>query len=150
MRAARRRTAAVVAVALSATLLLSGVLTGCVGAAPAAPGASSARSQTATPTATPTPTPTVDAAEPYAQQRLRNLTLRQKVAGLFMLHVPGTDPASLRGFVDRYGLGGVILMGDNIPGTPGELAAETAALKASDPGLPPLIGVDEEGGDVAR
>lgn len=136
------------AVALSATLVLSGVLTGCVAPAPAAPAASSARAETATPT--PTAAPTVDAAEAYAQQRLRNLTLRQKVAGLFMLHVPGTDPAALRGFVDRYGLGGVILMGDNIPGAPGELAAETAALKASGPGLPPLIGVDEEGGDVAR
>ncbi|WP_374010695.1 glycoside hydrolase family 3 N-terminal domain-containing protein [Leifsonia sp. LS-T14] len=155
MRAARRRTAAGAAVALSATLLLSGALTGCVGAAPAATG-SAAGSATPGPTAagTPTPTvkpaPTVDAAEAYAQQRLGNLTLRQKVAGLFILHVPGTDPAALRGFADRYGLGGVILMGDNIPGTPGELAAETAALKASDPGLPPLIGVDEEGGDVAR
>ena len=137
-----------VAVALSATLLLSGVLTGCVGAAPAAPAVSAARAETATPA--PAPRPTVDAAEAYAQQRLRNLTLRQKVASLFMLHVPGTDPVALRGFVDRYGLGGVILMGDNIPGTPGELAAETAALKTSDPSLPPLIGVDEEGGDVAR
>lgn len=140
-----------VAVAVSATLF-SGLLTGCVGGAaggPARTEAGSARA-TAVPTPTPSPTPTVDPVVAYAKQRLANLTLRQKVASLFMLHLPGTDPAALRGFVDRYGLGGMILMGDNIPGTPAELAAQTAAMKASDPGLPPLIGVDEEGGDVTR
>ncbi|MGO4535446.1 glycoside hydrolase family 3 N-terminal domain-containing protein [Leifsonia sp. 2MCAF36] len=149
MRAARRRTAAVAAVALSVTLLLSGVLSGCVAAATGARSSATA-SATASASGAPGPTPTVDPVEAYARQRLANQTLRQKVAGLFMLHVPGTDPAALRGFVDRYGLGGVILMGDNIPASPAELAAQTAALKASDPALPPLIGVDEEGGDVTR
>lgn len=138
-----------VAVALSATLL-TGALSGCVGPAPGATGGSAGAATTRSPMPTPTATPTTDPVEAYARQRLANLTLRQKVAGLFMLHVPGTDPAALRGFVDRYGLGGLILMGDNIPGSPAELAAETAAVKASDPGLPPLIGVDEEGGDVTR
>lgn len=61
---------------------------------------------------------TVDPVAAYADQRLRNLTLRQKVASLFMLHAPGTDPATLRQFVDRYGPGGVILMPDNIPASP--------------------------------
>lgn len=93
---------------------------------------------------------TVDPVAAYADQRLRNLTLRQKVASLFMLHVPGTDPATLRQFVDRYGLGGVILMPDNIPASPQALAELTAATRASDPGLPPLVGIDEEGGDVTR
>jgi len=147
------------AVALSATLLLSGTLSGCVAGAPAATvPADTAEASPATPTpaaptpASPTPSAsaTVDPVEAYARQRLANLTLRQKVAGLFMLHLPGTDPAALRGFVDRYGVGGMILMGDNIPGAPAALAAQTAAMKASDPGLPPLIGVDEEGGDVTR
>jgi beta-N-acetylhexosaminidase len=146
MRAARRRTAAVVAVALSATLLLAG-LSGCVGAAPAH---TIGGTRTAGAAPTPSPTPNVDPVEAYARQRLANLTLRQKVASLFMLHTPGADPAALRGYVDRYGVGGMILMGDNIPSTPAELAAQTAAMTASDPGLPPLIGVDEEGGDVTR
>ncbi|MGO4300050.1 glycoside hydrolase family 3 N-terminal domain-containing protein [Leifsonia sp. RAF41] len=151
MRAARRRSAAVAAVALSATLLLSGALSGCVAGAPGATvPARTAGAPPATAAPAPTATPPVDPVAAYARQRLANLTLRQKVAGLFMLHLPGTDPAALRGFVDRYGLGGVILMGDNIPGGPAELAAETAAMKVSDPGLPPLIGVDEEGGDVTR
>jgi beta-N-acetylhexosaminidase len=96
------------------------------------------------------PTATADPVAAYADQRLGNLTLRQKVASLFMLHAPGTDPASLRQFVDRHGLGGVILMADNVPAMPQALASETAALRSSDPDLPPLIGIDEEGGDVTR
>ncbi|MBW8873150.1 MAG: glycoside hydrolase family 3 protein, partial [Leifsonia sp.] len=100
MRAARRWTAAAVAVALSATLA------GCVGAAPAHPLSGSPSPSAAS---TPTPTPTVDPVVAYAKLRLANQTLRQKVAGLLMLHLPGTDAAGLRGYVDRYGLGGMIL-----------------------------------------
>src|SRR3954467_13829536 len=119
MRAARRWTAAAVAVALSATLA------GVVGPAPAHPPAvASSRSAASTPT----PTPKVDPVVAYAKLRLANQTLRQKVAGLLILHLPGTDPAALRGYVDRYGLGGMILMGDNIPGNPAELAAQTGAM----------------------
>jgi beta-N-acetylhexosaminidase len=77
------------------------------------------------------------------------MTLQQKVASLLMLHAPGTDGAALRAFVDRYGLGGLILMGDNIPASPELLSQETAAISA-DPDLPVLIATDEEGGDVAR
>jgi beta-N-acetylhexosaminidase len=40
-------------------------------------------------------------------------------------------------------------MGSNMPGTPEELHAMTAALTI-DPSLPPLIATDEEGGDVVR
>ena len=78
------------------------------------------------------------------------MTVRQKVASLFMLHAPGTDPVALREFVQRNGLGGLILLKDNVPATPALLAAETAGIDASDPQLPPLIAVDEEGGDVTR
>jgi beta-N-acetylhexosaminidase len=77
------------------------------------------------------------------------MTLRQQVASLLMLHQPGTDGVALRAFIDRYGLGGMILMGDNIPASPEALHAQTTAMTA-DPGLPPLIAVDEEGGDVTR
>ncbi|WP_431247375.1 glycoside hydrolase family 3 N-terminal domain-containing protein [Leifsonia xyli] len=128
-------------------------LTGCTAgsASPAARSAGPAHTSahgSATPA--PTPTPTVDPAVAYVESRLSALTLRQKVAGLFMLHAPGTDPAALQAFVTRYGLGGLILMGDNIPPTPAALAAQTAATRAVDPASPPLIGIDEEGGDVTR
>ncbi|MEY9953708.1 glycoside hydrolase family 3 N-terminal domain-containing protein [Leifsonia sp. EB34] len=138
MRRARWTTAA-------ALLVLATTLGGCAASGSAHP------REAASPSAAPrTATPAPDPIQAYADERLRDLTLRQKVASLFMLHAPGTDPAALRGFVDRYGLGGVILMPDNIPAAPAALAAETAATRASDPGLPPLVGIDEEGGDVTR
>ena len=77
------------------------------------------------------------------------MTMQQKVASLLMLHRPGTDGAALRAFVDQYGLGGLILMGDNIPADSGQLLQETQTVSA-DPGLPVLIATDEEGGDVVR
>uniref|UniRef100_UPI0028D61F3B glycoside hydrolase family 3 N-terminal domain-containing protein n=1 Tax=uncultured Leifsonia sp. TaxID=340359 RepID=UPI0028D61F3B len=110
--------------------------------------ASGSASARPTPAATATRSP--DPVAAYADARLANMTLRQKVASLFILHGAGTDGAALRAFADRYGLGGLILMGDNIPATPAALAAQTAAARASDPELPLLIGTDEEGGDVTR
>ena len=65
-----------------------------------------------------------------------------------MLHAPGTDPAPLRALVDA-GVSGLILMGDNMPATPPELAALTEAVQA-DADAPVLLGIDEEGGEVQR
>lgn len=79
---------------------------------------------------------------------MSQLTLEQKAAALLMLHAPGTDPAPLRSLVDA-GVSGLILMGDNVPGSPPELAALTAAVQA-DAAAPVLIGIDEEGGEVQR
>ena len=84
----------------------------------------------------------------WADQRLSELTIEQKAASLLMLHAPGTDPAPLRALVDQ-GVSGLILMGDNVPGTPAELAALTSAVQA-DPEAPVLMGIDEEGGEVQR
>ncbi|HET6672238.1 MAG TPA: glycoside hydrolase family 3 N-terminal domain-containing protein [Agromyces sp.] len=103
------------------------------------------------PPAVSTPTPTLDPEESVAawvDDRMSQLTLEQKAASLLMLHAPGTDPAPLRAYVDA-GVSGLILMGDNIPGSPAELAAITAAVQV-DPDLPVLIGIDEEGGEVQR
>lgn len=77
------------------------------------------------------------------------MTLEQKVSSLFLLHRPGTDAAGLNAFAAGTGAAGLILMGDNVPATPEELAAETAAANP-DPELPLLIAIDEEGGDVVR
>jgi beta-N-acetylhexosaminidase len=132
----------------AALLLVASTLTGCAAGGTARP--RTVASSSASASSTPAHTATADPIAAYADERLPDLTLRQKVASLFMLHTAGTDPAVLGEFVERYGLGGVILMPDNIPATPEALAAETAATRVSDPGLPPLVGIDEEGGDVTR
>lgn len=85
----------------------------------------------------------------FAADRLAGMTLHEKVASLLMLHRPGTDGAALRAFVDAYGLGGLILMGDNVPASAAELRALTTQVSA-DPGLPVLVGIDQEGGTGSR
>jgi beta-N-acetylhexosaminidase len=77
------------------------------------------------------------------------MSLRQKIGSLLMLHYPGTDPAPLRALVDTHDLGGLILMGDNMPPGIDQLRALTTAVSA-DPALPVLIGIDQEGGVVSR
>lgn len=130
-------------------LLTAGVLAGCAGTAAGAP----------TPTATPTAAmaaPTFAPAPPAppsiaeaARERLAAMPLRARVASLLMLHYPGTDPAALTSFMTSTGAGGFIVMGDNVPGPAADLAAVTDALTL-DPALPPLIAIDQEGGDVSR
>ena len=66
-----------------------------------------------------------------------------------MLHVPGTDAAAMRAFVDSHQPGGLIFMGDNIAGTPEQTTALAGAVSA-DPVFPVLLGIDQEGGDVRR
>ena len=97
------------------------------------------------PAATPAP---VDPIAEWVDERMSQLTIEQKAAALLMVHAPGTDPASLRAYVDA-GVSGLILMGDNVPAGPAELAALTAAVQG-DPEAPVLIGIDEEGGEVQR
>ncbi|MBF4634820.1 glycoside hydrolase family 3 protein [Agreia pratensis] len=80
--------------------------------------------------------------------RLDTMTLEQKVASMFIVRAPGLDGAAWQATVSR-GLGGLILMGENIPATPEELAALTGGVSSGD-GLSPLIAIDEEGGDVTR
>ncbi|MFE6994540.1 glycoside hydrolase family 3 N-terminal domain-containing protein [Microbacterium sp. NPDC057659] len=114
------------------------------GCAPGATEPSPAASPT-TPRATPTPTPTpVDPATALVD----GMTTAQQAQSVIMGAAPGTDAASLRAYMSG-GLGGFILMGDNIPATPAQLKQLTTALTV-DPALPPLIATDEEGGIVKR
>ncbi|MFF2496064.1 glycoside hydrolase family 3 N-terminal domain-containing protein [Agromyces sp. NPDC058064] len=130
---------------LSALLIVmaSLALAGCASAAPSSPS-----STAPAPTPTAAPTPTLDPVAAWVDERMAELSTQQKAAALLMLHAPGTDPAPSRALIDA-GASGVILMGDNIAGDAPSLAAMTAALVA-DPELPPLIGVDQEGGEVSR
>jgi beta-N-acetylhexosaminidase len=85
----------------------------------------------------------------YAQDRLGAMTLDEKIASMLMVHVPGLDPAQIGGAASGYGLGGVILMGDNIP-DPASALAGWAPVIEGESGLPVLIATDQEGGIVRR
>jgi beta-N-acetylhexosaminidase len=84
-----------------------------------------------------------------AAARVAAMTTRQKAASVVMGHIPTTDVASLRGYMESTGIGGFILMGANIPGSEARLRELTAAMTI-DPALPPLLAIDQEGGDVSR
>jgi beta-N-acetylhexosaminidase len=108
-------------------------------------------------TSTPVPAPTGSGVEPppppdpvvqYAEDRLSVMSLEQKIASMLMIHVGGVDPGLIRSMATQ-GVGGVILMGDNMPDPPEQLATMTPAL-SPETGLPLLVGIDQEGGIVAR
>jgi beta-N-acetylhexosaminidase len=77
------------------------------------------------------------------------MTPRQKAGAVVMGHLPSTDPAAVRAYMEQTGAGGFIVMGANVAGS--ESALRTLVQSASlDPALPPLVAVDQEGGDVRR
>lgn len=85
----------------------------------------------------------------YVDTQLASLTLRQKVAGLLILHTPGTDVTTLTNYLTTYQPGGFIFMQDNIPDDIEKLALLTSQLQTNK-SLPYLFAVDEEGGVVKR
>lgn len=101
-----------------------------------------------TPTSKPAPPP-VDPVQKYADDRLSVMTLDQKIQSMLMLHVAGLDAGQLRAFAAGNNIGGLILMGDNIPQPPELLMGMTPSMSA-EPGLPLLLGIDQEGGIVRR
>jgi len=95
-----------------------------------------------------TPPPPPDPIVQYAADRLSTMTLEQKIASMLMVHAPGLDPAAWAETA-RSGVGGMILMGDNVPAPEGDLAAFTA-VGTPEAGLPVLYAIDQEGGIVRR
>lgn len=85
----------------------------------------------------------------FANKQLARMTLSQKIASLLVLHTSGTDVVTLQNYLKKYQPGGLIFMGDNIPLTLTELTSITAQLQ-SNPALPYLFAIDEEGGVVRR
>ncbi len=128
----RRRVVAVLGLTLA-------LMTGCTAAPPAS---------APPPVASPAPPP-VDPAQQYADDRLSVMTLDEKIRSMLMIQVPGLDASYLGAVADAEGLGGLILMGGNVPDPPGALAAMTDVMAGED-GLPILIAMDQEGGVVRR
>jgi beta-N-acetylhexosaminidase len=136
--------------ALGAGLVLAGIVTACAPAPP--PDAQSSQTQSPMPTSTPTPTPTPEAQdelEARAAASVSAMSLREKAAAVVMGHVPTTDAAAMRSYMEQTGIAGFILMRANIPPDEAATQSVTQALTI-DPALPPLIAVDQEGGDVSR
>lgn len=90
-----------------------------------------------------------DAIQDAAAQRVAAMSVREKAASVVMGHLPTTDPPALQAYMAATGIGGFILMGANIPPDENALRGVTAALTL-DAAFPPLLAVDQEGGDVSR
>lgn len=84
-----------------------------------------------------------------AEAAVAAMSIQDQAASVVMGHIPTTDAATLRSYMETTAVGGFILMGANIPADEASLRALTAALTI-DPARPPLIAVDQEGGDVSR
>lgn len=77
------------------------------------------------------------------------MTPREKAGAVVMGHLPSTDPAAVRAYMEQTGAGGFIVMGANVSGSESALR-ELAQAASVDPALPALVAVDQEGGDVRR
>ncbi len=84
-----------------------------------------------------------------ASARVTAMSTREQAASIVMGHISTTSSSALNAFMASNALGGFILMGPNVPASEAGLRAVTAALTV-DPALPPLIGIDQEGGVVSR
>lgn len=112
--------------------------------------------ETTLPPATTLPPETTLPPDPVLEL-LASMTLREKVGQLFFVAPEAIAPseAPVRAWSEalaeglaRYPVGGIILFGDNIR-APEQLLALTDALRGAC-GIPLFLGVDEEGGPVAR
>jgi beta-N-acetylhexosaminidase len=95
-----------------------------------------------------------DPIERWSRLRLAEMSTDDKVRSLLIGHVSGVNPEGMRFAVTPVasggaGWGGIILMRDNVAPDPAEVAALTASVIA-EPELPPIVAIDQEGGDVVR
>ncbi len=84
-----------------------------------------------------------------AARRVAEMTTTEQAASIVMGHIPTSDPAALADYMQSTAIGGFILMGANVPGSEAALRERTAAV-TGDADVPPLIAIDQEGGDVSR
>ncbi|WP_363357301.1 glycoside hydrolase family 3 N-terminal domain-containing protein [Microbacterium sp. LMI12-1-1.1] len=127
----------------AAVVALAAMCTSCASTPAVTPSASPSRTASAEPEPSPTPEATP------AETAVATMSLRERAGSVVMGHIPTTDAAALHAYMESSGVGGFLLMGANIPGDEAALRAITAALTV-DPARPPLVAVDQEGGDVSR
>lgn len=90
-----------------------------------------------------------------ARKDVSNLSTRQLAGQLIVGYFSGNDAQAAAAAVKKDGLGGIIVMGDNVPvnvttGMPAMAKAVNDELSASGRNWPAIIGVDQEGGPVQR
>ena len=93
------------------------------------------------------PAETEDPVEQRAEELLAGMTLEEKVGQMFIARCPETDAASK---VTQYHLGGYILFARDFAGKTKEEVTAAIQSYQNAAEIPLLIGVDEEGGTVAR
>ncbi len=110
------------------------------------------------PTTSPSPTPTADpppawgpTQDEYDQAAaiVAELPVERQAGQVIVARYAGLEPPVER--IADLGLGGVILMGDNVE-SPQQVTDATAAIQEAggDRGYPVIAGIDQEGGTVAR
>ena len=97
----------------------------------------------------PAAAPTTRGPAAEAERLVAEMTTAEQAASIVMGHISTSDPAALTPYMQNTGIGGFILMGENVSGTEAELRAVTDAI-AADADVPPLIAIDQEGGVVSR
>lgn len=94
-----------------------------------------------------------------ARAAVAGMDLEEKAGQVFVDHYAGTDPAAELALAKRLHLGGVIIMGDNVP-IAGDTSVDTDELADVVSGFqatlsagrdwPGIVAVDQEGGVVQR
>ncbi|SEF08491.1 glycoside hydrolase family 3 protein [Jiangella alba] len=143
-------------------LLLAGalLLASCGGSDDGAVGDSSATEPGTPATTSPTPSPTPTTPPPLAwgptqdefdraAALVANMPVERQAGQVIVARYSGLEPPV--GQIEQLGLGGVILMGDNVE-SPEQVERATAEIQQAggDRGYPVIVGIDQEGGTVAR
>jgi beta-N-acetylhexosaminidase len=98
----------------------------------------------------PSPVPTPEEAlEEQLATTVASLELRQKVSGLLIATVPGTDASAFRELLDTVPVAGFLLSRSNVQGTPEDTAAYLSMVQGGQD-YPLLMSVDQEGSPIAR
>lgn len=90
-----------------------------------------------------------------AKKDVSKLTTKQLAGQVIVGYYSGSDASSAANAIRKDGLGGVIIMGDNVPqnvtnGLPAITSEAQKAMGESGRRWPAVIGIDQEGGPVAR
>lgn len=129
--------------------------TATTGAASSSRSGAPARSSAAAERSTATPGLPTQAELDQAKKDVSKLTTKQLAGQVIVGFYSGADAASAADAVRKDGLGGVILMGDNVPtdvtrGMPAITSGVQKAMGETGRDWPAVIGIDQEGGPVAR